>query len=129
MATVHEAFVGLAQMGSVLAFADLIRNNEACVVPRLQIPGMIEGRCRAGRVAVPADAGVRNELVHLTFDRQPERGPSKRSAVLQHGIADDLDLLCVRIPFGSPVGVDDVAPNALARRVDQQLVVREESGL
>jgi hypothetical protein len=50
MATVHEAFVGLAQMDSVLALADLIRNDKACIAPRLQIPRVIERRRRAGRV-------------------------------------------------------------------------------
>jgi hypothetical protein len=129
MATVHEALIGLAQMDSVLALANLIRNDEACIATGLQIPGMVEGRCRAGRVAVPADASVRGELVRLTFDRQPERGPSKHSAVLQHRIASDLDLPRIRIPFGPLIGVDDVAPNARARGVDQQLVVREQIGL
>jgi hypothetical protein len=42
MASVHEAFVGLPQIDSVLALADLISNDEACIAPRLQIPGVIE---------------------------------------------------------------------------------------
>ena len=129
MAAVHEAFIALAQMCGVLALANLIRNDEACIAPGLQIPGVIEGRRRAGRVAIPADAGVGGELVHLAFDRQPERSPSKHSAIFQHVIASDLDLLRVRIPFGPFVGVDDVAPDACARGVDQQLVVGEQIGL
>jgi hypothetical protein len=115
MATVHEAFVGSAQMDSVFAFADLISDDEACIAARLQIPGVIERR----RAAVPADADGRDELVHLALDRQSECGPSKYDGVFQHGIASDLDLLRVRIPFGPFTGVDDVAPNALARGVDQ----------
>jgi hypothetical protein len=41
MATVHEALIGLAQMDSVLALANLIRNDEACIGPGLQIPGRV----------------------------------------------------------------------------------------
>jgi hypothetical protein len=41
MAAVHEALVGLAQTGGVLALADLIRDDEARIGLRLQIPGVI----------------------------------------------------------------------------------------
>jgi hypothetical protein len=47
MATAHEAFIALAQMCGVLALADLIRNDHACIAPRFQIPRVIERRRRA----------------------------------------------------------------------------------
>jgi hypothetical protein len=37
VATVHEGFVGLAQMGSVIALADLIRDNEAGIPLKLNV--------------------------------------------------------------------------------------------
>ena len=80
MATVHETFVGIAQMDSVLALADFIRDDEARIAPRLQIPGVIEGRRRAGRIAIPADARKGHKLVDLALQRQAEGRPVKDRA-------------------------------------------------
>jgi hypothetical protein len=53
VSAMHETFICLAEMGRVLALADLVGHHEAHVSLRLQIPGVIKGRRRAGRVAVP----------------------------------------------------------------------------
>jgi hypothetical protein len=37
MATVHEAFIALAQMCGVLDLADLIRNDHACMSARHRV--------------------------------------------------------------------------------------------
>jgi hypothetical protein len=56
MAAMHEAFIRFAKMRRVLAFADLIGDDQAGVALRLQIPGVIEARRRSRRIAVPANA-------------------------------------------------------------------------
>src|SRR5271170_627874 len=59
--------IRFAQMSGVLALADLVHDHKAGIALRLQVPGMIEGRDRAGRIAVPADARVRHEFVDFAF--------------------------------------------------------------
>jgi hypothetical protein len=46
MAAMHEAFVLLAKMRRVVAFADLIGDDQTGVALRLQIPGAYRARTR-----------------------------------------------------------------------------------
>src|SRR5258708_39104594 len=48
MAAMHEAFVRLAKVRSVVTLADLIGDDKAGVALRLEIPGMVEARRRSG---------------------------------------------------------------------------------
>jgi hypothetical protein len=128
MATVHEAFIGLAQTDSVLALANLIRNDEACIAPGLQISGMIEGRCRAGRVAVPADAGVRGELVHLLSIGSPN--VVHQNVVPSFNTVSGVILTSLALGYHSGHLLASMMWLQMrARSVDQQLVVREQIGL
>ena len=52
MAAMHEAFIRFAKMRRVLAFADLIGDDQAGVALRLQIPGVIEARRRSWRIGI-----------------------------------------------------------------------------
>jgi hypothetical protein len=88
----HETFICLAEMGRVLALADLVGHHEAHVSLRLQIPGVIKGRRRAGRLAVPADTGVGHELIDPALERQAEGRPVKHRAVLEDVAAVDANI-------------------------------------
>ena len=59
MAAMHEAFVRFAKVRSVGTLADLIGDDKAGVALRLQIPGVIEGRRRSGRIAVTSRCAYR----------------------------------------------------------------------
>src|ERR1700722_2099041 len=110
----HEALVRLAKMDSILALADLVGHHQARVALRLQIPVVIEARCRAGRIAVPADTRKGHKLVDLAFERQAEGRPVKYGASLEDVAAVDVDIVRIRIPLRPLRRVDDVAPDALA---------------
>jgi hypothetical protein len=84
MAAMHEAFVLLAKMRRVLAFADLIGDDKAGVALRLEIPGMVEAWRRSRRIAVPADARIGHEFVDLALERKPKRRPMEHIALFEH---------------------------------------------
>src|ERR1700689_2124188 len=84
MAAMHEAFVRLAKVCSVLALADLIGNDQAGVALRLEIPGMVEAWRRSRRIAVPADARIGHEFVDLALEQKPKRRPMERVALFEH---------------------------------------------
>src|ERR1700692_2300764 len=84
MAAMHEAFVRLAKVRSVLAFADLIGDDKAGVALRLEIPGMIEAWRRSRRIAVPADARIGREFVDIALERKPKRRPMEHGALFEH---------------------------------------------
>src|SRR5580692_6598575 len=84
MAAMHEAFVRLAKVCSVLALADLIGNDKAGVALRLEIPGMVEAWRRSRRIAVPADARIGHEFVDLALERKPKRRPMEHVALFEH---------------------------------------------
>src|ERR1700686_3283300 len=127
MATMHETLIGLAEMSRVLAHADFIRHHEAASALGHQKPGMVEAWSRAGSVAVPAETGVRHVLVDLALDRQSKSGPAPGRTVSQHlGIAEKSDIFGVRVPQRPPFDVDDLAPDLLARCLDDELVVRKQ---
>src|SRR5882757_6727900 len=74
---VHQAFVGLTQLLGVAAFPDLVGDHHASVALRLQIPCVVESRLGAGRVAIPADAGVGHEFIDAAFEIDAERLPAE----------------------------------------------------
>src|SRR5580693_2447974 len=84
MAAMHEAFVRLAKVRSVLALADLIGNDKAGVALRPEIPSMIEAWRRSRRIAVPADARMGHEFVDPALERKPKRRPMKHGALFEH---------------------------------------------
>src|SRR6478672_13970639 len=84
MAAMHEAFVRLAKVRSVLTLADLIGDDKAGVALRLEIPGMVEAWRRSRRITVPADARMGHEFVDLALERKPKRRPMKHGALFEH---------------------------------------------
>src|ERR1700676_1674103 len=114
-------------MPGIAAFADFVGDHKAAVAPCLQIPGVIESRRCPGRITVPTDAAVRDELVDLALEGQSKRGPSENAARGKPGGAvENPDILRIRIPLRPLRRFNDVLPNALARRVDLKCIVREE---
>jgi hypothetical protein len=108
----------------------LIHDDMAHGALRLQIPGVIEARLGSRHVAVPSQALVHDILVHFAFDRQAERGPAEHRAVAEYRIpALDFDLLGVGVPGRPSARFDDMCPDPLTRRVDEQLIVGEQVGL
>src|SRR5271168_720655 len=130
MAAVHQALVGFAQMRGILAFADFVGHREATLAIGLQVPRVVEARRRAGSIAVPADAAIRNELVDAALERQAKGGPAKHDAGREDiPTRRDANFLAVWIPLRPFRGIYDVAPDALARSSNRELVVRKEIGL
>src|ERR1700724_3485351 len=84
MAAMHEAFVRLAKVRRVLAFADLIGDDKAGVALLLEIPGRGEAGRRPRRITVPADARIGHEFVDLALKRKPKRRPMKHGALFEH---------------------------------------------
>src|ERR1700722_15537923 len=84
MAAMHEAFVRLAKVRSVLTLADLIGDDKAGVALRLEIPGLVEAWRRSRRIAVPADARIGHEFVDLALERKPKRRPVEHVALFEH---------------------------------------------
>src|SRR5271167_296292 len=129
MAAMHQGLVALAQGRRVLADSSLIHDHMAPRALRLQVPGVIETRLSSRRVAIPAQTLVRNVLVHFAFNGQTKGGPAKHRTVPQHWIpARDFHILGVWIPGWPLDGVDDMAPDLLAGRVDSQVIVGEQGG-
>jgi hypothetical protein len=60
MAAMHEAFVRLAKVRSVLTLADLIGDDKAGIALRLEIPGMVEAWRRSRRIAKEIVLGPKN---------------------------------------------------------------------
>src|SRR5271156_4601592 len=130
MAAVHQALVGFAQMRGILAFADFVGHREATLAIGLQVPRVVEARLRAGSIAVPADAAIRNELVDAALERQAKGGPAELGAGREDiPTRRDANFLAVWIPFRPFRGIYDLAPDALARSSNRELVVRKEIGL
>src|ERR1700733_13796349 len=65
MAAMHEAFIRLAKVRSVVTLADLIGDDKAGVALGVEIPGMVKAWPRPRRITVPADAGT-NSLTLLS---------------------------------------------------------------
>src|SRR5580700_909514 len=84
MAAMHEAFVRLAKVRSVVTLADLIGDDKAGVALRLEIPSMVEAWRRSRRITVPADARIGHEFVDLALERKPKRRPMKHGALFEH---------------------------------------------
>src|ERR1700686_161618 len=114
MAAMHEAFGRLAKVRGVVTLADLIGDDKAGVVLRLEIPGMVEAWRRSRRITVPADARIGHEFVDLAFERKPKRRPMKHGATFEHVAALDMHVLRARIPLRPLRRVDDVSPDELA---------------
>src|SRR5579859_1078186 len=114
MAAMHQAFIRLAKMRRIFSFADLIGDDQTGVALRLQIPGVIEGRRRSWRIAVPTNAAIWHKLVDLALERQAERRPMEHGAVSEYAAVVDMHALRVRVPQRPFCCGDDVAPDALA---------------
>src|ERR1700722_9391039 len=84
MAAMHEAFVRLAKVRSVVTLANLIGDDKAGVALRLEIPGMVEALRRSPRIAVPADARIGHEFLDLALERKPKRRPTEHVALFEH---------------------------------------------
>src|ERR1700719_1965765 len=110
MTAMHEAFVRLAKVRSVVTVADLIGDDKASVALRLEIPGMVEAWRRSRRITVPADARIGHEFVDLALERKPKRRPMKHGALFEHVAAIYAHVLRVRIPLWPLRRVDDVSP-------------------
>src|SRR5882724_2905602 len=109
-------------MRGVIAPPNFIGNDTTGIPGLRQEPGMVEAWGGAGRVAVPADSRIRDELVDLAFDRQAERCPAKYAALCQPGAIHHPNILRVRIPFRPLRRVNDMLPDTLARRIDDDFV-------
>src|ERR1700688_3863916 len=95
MAAMHEAFVRLAKVRGVVTLADLIGDDKAGVVLRLEIPGMVEAWGRSRRITVPADARIGHEFVDLALERKPKRRPMKHGATFEHAAPSIITVLQV----------------------------------
>ena len=124
MASVHQTLVGLAQMRGIFTHPDFVCNDAAGIADRPQEPGMIEGRGGSESVAVPADPLVGLELIDLAFQSETKGCPAEHSILSERGsTADNPHVLRIRIPLWPLGRVDDLLPNAFARRVDDEFVV------
>src|SRR5258707_14875477 len=126
----HERLITLAKARRILSNAGLVHYDMAHGALRLQIPGVIEARLGSRHVAVPSQALVQYILVHFAFDRQAERGPPEHRAVPEHRIpALYFDILGVGVPGRPPARFDDMCPDPLTRRIDDQVIGGEQVGL
>jgi hypothetical protein len=124
MAAMYEALIGLAEMSRILARANFICHHEAAIALGHQKPSMVEARSRARCVAVPTETSVRHVLVGpysqsnspKVFQRQVVPSPT----------AEKCDIFGVRVPQRPLSGVDNVAPDLLARSLDDEFVAREQ---
>ena len=124
MASVHQTLIGLAQMRGIFTHPDFVRDDAAGIADRRQEPGMIKGRGGSGRVAVPADPLVGLELVDLTFQSETKGRPAEHSVLRERSsTADNPHVLRIRIPLWPLGRVDDLLPDAFARRIDDEFVV------
>jgi hypothetical protein len=83
VASVHPAFVSLAEMNHGGSFADFVGDDTATVTFRYQIPSVIVRRGLARGMSVPANAGERHELGDLALERQIKGRPGKLAVLRQ----------------------------------------------
>jgi hypothetical protein len=78
-------------------------------------------------VAVPAEAGVRGELGDLAGDLEAERCPVEGDILVElaRSVIDD-DVAGVRIPGGPSSSCDELRPDPVRWRVDDNGIVCEQ---
>src|ERR1700733_10190501 len=129
VASVHNVRLLLAKLDRSGPLHNFFRHDVAPFV-RPQEKERVIGM-HPSTIAKPADAAVRNELMHPALNVDPEGVPREPRSFVELSIraVQQLHIVGVRIPLRPPLSVDNAGEDLLARCMNDNLVVREQIGL